>query len=84
MLGEEGNFIKFITDLLKNNLTSALALPGELQRTIKKVQRGELEVRISGTAERNRVMYVLGQQFLYTIFVYYPAYYLPYFYLSIS
>jgi len=67
MLGEEGNFIKFITDLLKNNLTSALALPGELQRTIKKVQRGELEVRISGTAERNRVMYVLGQQFLYTI-----------------
>jgi len=51
MLGEEGNFIKFITDLLKNNLTSALALPGELQRTIKKI---------------------------------YPAYYLPYFYLSVS
>ncbi len=67
MLGEEGNFITFITDLLKNNLTSAIALPSELQRTVKKIQRGELEVRISGTTERNRMMYVLGQQFLYTI-----------------
>ncbi len=67
MLGEQGDFVKFITDLLKNNLTSALALPGELQRTIKKIQRGELEVRISGTAERNRIIYILGQQFLYAI-----------------
>ncbi len=65
MLGEQ-DFLKFITDLLKNNLTSALALPGELQRTVKKIQRGELQVHISGTTERNRVMYVLGQQFLYT------------------
>jgi len=67
ILGEEGNFVKFITDLLKGNLTSAIALPSELKKTIKKVQKGELEIKVSGIAERNRMMYILGQQFLYTI-----------------
>ena len=67
MLGEQGDFITFITDLLKNNLTSAIALPSELQRTVKKIQRGKLELQITGNEARNRVIYVLGQQFLYTI-----------------
>lgn len=67
ILGEQGNFVKFITDLIKGNLTSAIALPAELQKTIKKIQKGELEIKLSGTAERNRIIYVLGQQFLYTI-----------------
>jgi len=67
MLGEQGNFVQFITDLLKSNLTSAIALPAELQKTIKKIQRGELQIQVSGTDERNRLIYILGQQFLYTI-----------------
>ncbi len=67
MLGEQGSLVQFITDLIKGSLTNTLALPGELQKTLKMAQKGELELQVEGTLERNRLIYTLGQQLIYVL-----------------
>ncbi len=67
ILGEQGNMVQFLTDLLKSSLTNIVSLPGEVHKTLKLVQKGELEWNASGQVERNRVLYVLGQQFIFSI-----------------
>ncbi|MFK8102584.1 MAG: ABC1 kinase family protein [Saprospiraceae bacterium] len=67
ILGEQGNFVQFITELIKGSLTNAIALPGELQKTLKLLQKGELAIEVKGTRERNQLFYVLGQQLIYAV-----------------
>jgi len=67
ILGEQGNMTAFFTDLIKSNLTNVLSLPGELYGTLKKAQRGELEVQIQGMDTLNRSVRALGRQFILTI-----------------
>ncbi len=67
VLGEKGNFVELATNFLQQNIATALALPAELQAALKKVNKGELEINVEATRERNRLFYRLGQQFLYLI-----------------
>ncbi len=67
MLGEQGSTVQFMTDLIKGNLTNVISLPGEFNKTLKMAQKGELELKIEGIADRNRLFYVLGQQLIYTL-----------------
>ena len=67
ILGEQGNTVQFITDLVKINLTSMLALPTEMHKTLKKAQKGELSIQVKETDKRNLIIYVIGQQFIYTV-----------------
>lgn len=69
ILGEQGNFVQFVADLLKGNVVNALALPNEIHKTLKKAQKGELAVKIEGFEQRNRLIYALGQQFILSIFL---------------
>jgi len=65
MLGEQGNLTTFFTDLVKGNLTNVLSLPNDVHKTLQKLQKGELTFKVAGTEEKNRVIYRLGQQFIY-------------------
>ena len=67
LLGEQENPVQFITDLAKSGMTNAIALPGELHKTLRKIQKGELAFKMEGAEERNRIIYVLGQQFIYVV-----------------
>ena len=67
ILGEQGNLIQFITELIKSSLTNVIALPSELHKTLKIVQKGELSLKLKGKEEGNRIIYILGQQLLYTL-----------------
>jgi len=67
ILGDQGNTVQFITDLVKTNLTSTLALPTELHKTLKKAQKGQLSIQVKETDKRNLIIYVIGQQFICTV-----------------
>ncbi len=66
MLGEQGNIVDYVTGMVKSNLTNAVALPNLLHKTIKQIQKGELEIKVDGVQQRNRIIYVLGQQLIFT------------------
>lgn len=44
VLGQRGDLVTFVRNLLQNTLTSALALPDELQKVLQKTRRGQLEM----------------------------------------
>ncbi len=45
LLQDKGGPLGYVRELLKSTLTNLLALPDELQKTLRKVRSGELEVR---------------------------------------
>ncbi len=45
LLKEKGGTIGYIRDLLQRTLTNALALPDEIQKTLRKARAGEIEIR---------------------------------------
>ncbi|MFK7932850.1 MAG: ABC1 kinase family protein [Saprospiraceae bacterium] len=67
MLGERGDTVTFVKDLVQRTVTSLIALPNDVQKILKKAQRGELEMRIEGQREQTLLFYALGQQFLYAL-----------------
>ncbi len=67
ILGENGNVVQFITELVKGSLLSSVALPGELNKTLKKIQRGELVVNMAAVETQNKLIYAVGQQLIFTI-----------------
>ena len=69
ILGEKGNLVKFITDLLQKTITNAISLPGELNKVLKKAQKGELEMKVAGSSERAKLFYALGQQLIFALFI---------------
>ncbi|MEM6318931.1 MAG: AarF/UbiB family protein [Bacteroidota bacterium] len=67
ILGERGDFVKYATDLVQKSLANLLSLPSDLRKTLKKVQRGEIEVQVVGQREKTMILLLLGQQLLLTI-----------------
>lgn len=67
MLGEKGDTVAFVKDLLQRTLTNLIALPNDLQKVLKKVRRGELEIKVEGEKEKTLLLYTLGQQFIYVL-----------------
>ena len=45
LLKEKGGTLGYVKDVLQRTLTNTLALPDELQKTLRKVRSGELEIR---------------------------------------
>lgn len=58
---------QIILNALKTQLTTALAIPQELQKFLKNANRGELEYEVKGLKEGFRKLYFLGQQFLFLL-----------------
>ncbi len=67
ILGEQGNFVQFISNLVKGNISSIIALPSELHKTLKQAQKGELSIKLEESEQRTRLLYILGQQMIYLI-----------------
>ena len=67
VLGEKGNLLELVTNFLQQNVATVLSLPVELQAVLKKVNKGELEINVEATRQRNRFLYALGQQFFYLV-----------------
>ena len=67
ILGEQGDIVKFVTDLLQRTFGDLFSIPGEFRKLLTKANKGKLEIQIAGEEERNRVLYLLGQQLIYSL-----------------
>lgn len=67
ILNEDGGFTKLIVNTFKNQITTAISLPNELSRYLKTANKGELEYEIKGLEKGFKMIYHLGQQFLFSL-----------------
>lgn len=67
VLGERGDLVKFIRDLIQKTLANVISLPTDVRKTLDRVQRGELEVKSIGSIQRTQLLYTLGQQLIFTL-----------------
>lgn len=54
LLQDKGGPLGYVRELLKETLTNVLALPNEMQKTLKKVRSGELEIRTPDLQEAGK------------------------------
>jgi ubiquinone biosynthesis protein len=67
ILGQDRNWIKLIETAVKDIVISAITIPTNLQNVLVKVNRGDLEIKgLTGSAN---LIYALGHQLLYGLFV---------------
>ena len=67
VLGERGDLVKYVTDLVQKSVVNALSLPSDIRKTLKKVQRGDIELQITGNKEKTELLLVLGKSLIYTL-----------------
>ena len=67
ILGEKGDLVKYLSGLVQKTITDTIALPHEIRKTLKKIQRGEIEVQVVGSIQKTQLIYALGQQLIYTL-----------------
>ncbi len=69
LLGEKGNLVKYLSELLQGMVTNVLSLPGEMHKVLTMAQKGELEIKVEGNQERALLFYRLGRQLILTILI---------------
>lgn len=67
VLGQRGDLVTFVRNLLQNTLASALSLPEELRQTLQKTRRGQLEMLNPDVRDGARLMYLAVQQALFAL-----------------
>ena len=67
VFGQDRNWVKLIETAVKDIAISAITIPTNLQSFLTKANRGELEVK--GLTESVKLVYALGHQLLYGLFV---------------
>ena len=67
VLGEKEDWIKFVGDLIQRTASSLIALPDELRKTLKTIDKGNLKVEITGLTQGAKLLYHLGQQVMFTL-----------------
>jgi len=67
VLGERGDLVNFIRELLQKTIANVVSLPSDLRKTLDQVQRGEIEVKSIGSVQRTQLMYSLGQQLIFSL-----------------
>ena len=65
VIGKGRDWTRFVVAALKDMALTTLALPEDLRRTIRRAERGELEVRIHGFSTAVDLLYALGQQLVF-------------------
>ncbi|MBN2500300.1 MAG: AarF/ABC1/UbiB kinase family protein [Anaerolineales bacterium] len=69
VFGKDRNWIKFIETAVKDLVLSTITIPADVQKYLTKANRGELEVKVKGLTENANLIYALGHQLLYGLFV---------------
>jgi predicted unusual protein kinase regulating ubiquinone biosynthesis (AarF/ABC1/UbiB family) len=67
VLGDDGDWSKFVVDTTKDLVLSATALPADMRKFIRVAQQGDLAVRFSNLEHNTRLIYRLGHQLIYVI-----------------
>ncbi len=67
VLGQRGDLVTFVRNLLQGTLTSALALPDELRQTLQKARRGQLDMLNPDVRDGARLLYLAVQQVLFVL-----------------
>ena len=67
IFGQDRNWIKLIETAVKDIVISAITIPTNLQDVLIKVNRGDLEIK--GLTGSVNLVYALGHQLLYGLFV---------------
>ena len=65
VLGEGKDLSSLVVNALRESGLSALSVPTDLRRYLKKVMRNELETRVRGLGEHGRLLYAGMHQMLY-------------------
>lgn len=69
VLGKDKNWFKFIESTVKDIALSIITIPANIQTVLTKANHGELEVKVKGLTESANLVYTLGHQLLYGMFV---------------
>lgn len=69
VLGKDRNWVKLIESAVKDIALSAITIPTDLQHLLAKAQHGDIEVKVRGLTEGANLVYALGHQLLYGLFV---------------
>lgn len=69
VLGKDKNWAKFIQSAVKDITFSAISLPSNIQNILTRANQGELEIKLKGQSENVKLMYILGHQLLFGMFV---------------
>lgn len=67
VLGQRGDLLTYVRNLLQNTLTSALTLPDELRQTLQKTRRGQLSMLNPDVRDSARLLYMAVQQVLFAL-----------------
>lgn len=67
VLGQRGDIVAVVRNLLQNTLTNALALPDELRQTLQKTRRGQLEMLNPDVRDSARLLYLAVHQVLFAL-----------------
>ena len=67
ILGEKGEWVRFVTNIFQSTVANALSLPGDLHKTLSIMQKGELEVQLSTNRKQSKLYYHLVQQVVFTL-----------------
>lgn len=67
VLGRDKNWVKLIETAVKDVVLSAVTIPADLQKFLMKANHGEFEVK--GLSESANLLYALGHQLIYGLFV---------------
>jgi ubiquinone biosynthesis protein len=69
VFGKDKNWIKLIESAVKDLVLSMITIPRNIQAVLTKANHGELEVKVRGLAESANLIYTLGHQLLYGMFI---------------
>ncbi|HOU13708.1 MAG TPA: AarF/ABC1/UbiB kinase family protein [Anaerolineae bacterium] len=69
VFGKDKNWLKLVESTIKDIALSVVTIPADVQAVLTRVNRGELEVKVKGLTESTRLVYALGHQLLYGMFV---------------
>jgi predicted unusual protein kinase regulating ubiquinone biosynthesis (AarF/ABC1/UbiB family) len=63
------DLVAFVTGLLRRSAATALGLPSELHQALQLIRKGKVEVRTPDIRAGARLLYMAGQQFIFTLLI---------------
>jgi hypothetical protein len=69
VFGKDKDWVKLIETAVKDIALSAITIPADLKNFLTQANHGELEVKVKGLTESANLVYALGHQLLYGLFI---------------
>ena len=67
MIGEKEGLFSFVSVLLRRTVATTLGLPDEIHQVLQKAKKGELEISNPDVKYGARLLYLVGQQLIFTL-----------------